>query len=197
MSLEKIPESRREDVVIQELKDELLIYDLKINKVFCLNETSAMVWQLCDGKRSISEISREMSRRLKAVVSEDFVLLALDGLEKDKLLASGGGETRIDFFGGLSRRQMIKKVGLASMIALPVISSLVAPTAAHAQSGVVGLGANCTSATCASGLSCTNQFGATVCRASPGGTCSLARPDLCTSGCCTSIGAPPGSAICC
>jgi hypothetical protein len=57
MALKDYPHSRTKELVVQELKGELLIYDLSTNKAFCLNETSALVWQLCDGKSSISEIS--------------------------------------------------------------------------------------------------------------------------------------------
>src|SRR5437868_1324761 len=126
------PKARQNNIVIQPLKDELLVYDLKIHKAYCLNETSALVWNLCDGNNSVSDISRELSRKLKSHVSEDFVWLALNELKEDDLL-DNGQEIAIKF-DGLSRREIIRKVGLASMIALPVISSLVAPAAAMAQS---------------------------------------------------------------
>ena len=56
--------ARKDDIVVKKLKDETLIYDLKENKAYCLNETSAMVWRLCDGKRSAVEIAEEISREL-------------------------------------------------------------------------------------------------------------------------------------
>lgn len=128
------PTSRQRDIVVQELKGEMLIYDLKINKAFCLNETSAMVYRLCDGNNSVSDISKQLSKKLKSSVDEDLIWLALDQLKKENLL-DNNSEVEIEFE-GLSRREAIRKVGLASLIALPVISSLVAPTAAMAQSGV-------------------------------------------------------------
>lgn len=132
MALKTTPAGRKENIVVQELKGEILIYDLKINKAFCLNETSALIWQMCDGNNSIGDISRKLSKKLKAPVTEDFVWLAIDQFQKDNLLdESQEIETR---FNGLSRREAIRKVGFASMIALPVISSLIAPTAAMAQS---------------------------------------------------------------
>lgn len=66
----KNPLFRQDNIVIQELENELLIYDLNRNKVFCLNETSAMVWQLCNGHNSILEISRLMSEKLKTNIPE-------------------------------------------------------------------------------------------------------------------------------
>ena len=136
------PLSRKENIVEQELPNEVLIYDLKENKALCLNETSALVWQLCDGQKSTAEISRIMSEKLKSPVTEDFVWLALERLKKENLLANG--ESIESNFAGLSRRQVIKKVGFASMIALPLISAIIAPTAANAQSGCIAVGGTTT-----------------------------------------------------
>lgn len=137
------PKSRRANVVVQDFENEVLIYDLAKNKAYCLNQTSALVWQNCNGNNSVSDISRELSRKSKIDVSDEVVWLALDGLKRDDLLEEGD-EFEI-VFNGLNRRQLIKKVGLASMIALPVISSVVAPSAAAAQSGnLLGFFAVCT-----------------------------------------------------
>ena len=132
MTHQTIPVSRKDDIIVQELKGEVLIYDLKENKAFCLNETSALVWQMCDGNKSVTEISQAISQKLKSPATEDFVWLAIDQLKKENLLANG--EEILPAFDGMSRREVIKKVGLGTMIALPIISSLVAPTAAQAQS---------------------------------------------------------------
>ena len=127
------PLSRRENIVVQEYGNEILIYDLTIDKAYCLNNTSALVWQACDGSRTIGEISSHIGKKLKSPVSEDFVWLALEQLEKENLLVkTPAAENPL---AGLSRREAIRRVGLASLVALPVIASLIAPTAAHAQSG--------------------------------------------------------------
>ena len=127
-----MPLSRKANIVIQEFENEVLIYDLKINKAFCLNETSHLVWQLCNGINSIADINRKLSKKLKINFSEDLVWLALDQLKKKNLLENSP-EIEINF-GGLSRREVIRKVGLTTVIALPIIASIVAPTAVHAQS---------------------------------------------------------------
>ena len=59
--MKNVPLSRRENLVVQEMDNELMIYDLTDNKAFCLNETSAIVWQLCNGKNSITKISSFLS----------------------------------------------------------------------------------------------------------------------------------------
>lgn len=129
---ENKPLGRKEDIVVQELNGEVLIYNLKDNKAFCLNETSALVWQLCDGNKSVSEISQAVGGKLNAPVSEDLVWLALDQLKNEKLLANS--EEIVPDFNGVSRREVIKKIGLTSVVALPFVSSLVAPKAAQAAS---------------------------------------------------------------
>ncbi len=126
------PTARRDKIVTQDMATETLIYDLEANKAFCLNETSTLVWQLSDGQHTVSQISDEMSKQMKNLVSEDVVWLALTQLNKDGLLENGD---KLDFpFSGLSRREVIKRVGFASVITLPVVSSLVAPQAAMSQS---------------------------------------------------------------
>jgi hypothetical protein len=105
------PTSRQSDIVVQELKGEILIYDLKINKAFCLNETSALVYELCDGNNSISDISKQLTKKLKQPVSEDLIWLAIDQLKQDNLLENSPEiETK---FEGLSRREVIRKVLLS------------------------------------------------------------------------------------
>ena len=50
------PTARKEGLVIQELSDEILVYDLNSNKAHCLNLTAAFIWKACNGKNSINEI---------------------------------------------------------------------------------------------------------------------------------------------
>lgn len=133
------PIGRKDDLVMQELENEVLLYDLNANKAFCLNEISGLVWQMCDGTKSITEISQNLSQKLHQSINENFIWLALDQLKRENLLTNG--EVLDVSFDGLSRRDVIRKVGLASMVALPLISSVIAPTAINAQStaGCAGL----------------------------------------------------------
>ena len=131
MKLGSNPQSRKHDIVIQELKDEVLIYDLIRNKALCLNQTSAMIWQECDGTKSVTEISQLLSRKLKSNVSEDIIWLALNQFKTDNLLTNNDLTTPLV---GLNRREIVKRIGFASMVALPIISTLVAPHAINAQS---------------------------------------------------------------
>jgi hypothetical protein len=127
------PLTRTKNILVQELEDEVLVYDLNVNRAFSLNNTSALVWKLCDGNSTVPEICEKMSLKLKKSVSEDVVWLALDQFIGDGLLENG--DDLGDHFAGQSRREVIRKVGIASMVALPLVSSIVAPMASAAQSG--------------------------------------------------------------
>lgn len=126
------PLSRQNNIVVQELENEILLYDLKSHKAFCLNETSALVWQLCDGNKSVAEIAGDLSRKLNSPVNEEFVWLALEQLKKEKLVLNC--EKSTEHVNGLSRREVIRKVGSATMVALPLVSVLIAPKAIYALS---------------------------------------------------------------
>ena len=204
----KLPKARNENIVVNELKDEVLVYDLTTSEAFCLNETSSKVFNACNGETTFADL------RTKNKLTNDVIYLALDGLKKKNLI--DGDYTSP--FAGMNRREVIRKVGLASMIALPMISALVAPPAAHAASGAGLLpnGSACTQATassCASGncsspksACCTRVNGSAdnVPCTSTTDCCLSVTTSACTNGkCCRIPGAiagfaPSGNgALCC
>lgn len=117
------PIARQNGLVVQEMPDEVLVYDLDTNKAHCLNGSAALVWKSCDGNNSVADIVKQFESNGNGKVTEDFVWLAIDQLNDNNLL-EGKVAPR---FVGQSRRQVLKTIGLASMVALPVIASLVAP----------------------------------------------------------------------
>lgn len=122
------PVARKSGLVIQEVPDETLVYDMDTNKAHCLNKTAALVWRSCDGNRSVTEIANHVGSQSGERVTDDFVWLAIDQLNANDLL-----EKQIEAdFKGMSRRDVIKRIGLTSMVALPVIASLIAPPTAMA-----------------------------------------------------------------
>ncbi len=117
------PVARHSGLVVQEMPGEVLVYDTDSNKAHCLNETAALVWRSCDGNNTVEDIVRSFEQNAGTKVSEDLVWLAIDQLNSNGLLA----DTIESKFAGQSRREVLKKIGFASVIALPVIASLVAP----------------------------------------------------------------------
>jgi hypothetical protein len=134
---EQLPLARTERLIVKEVDDEVLVYDLKNDKAHCLNDTAAKVWKNCDGKNSVSEISASLLKENGVPVDEGVVWLALDQLEKFRLLDEVPTAPKI--FAGMNRRQLMRNLGVAA-IALPVIISIAAPPA-EAQTSC---GQNCT-----------------------------------------------------
>lgn len=125
------PLAAHDELVVQNLKDELLIYNLQTNQAMSLNQTAALVWKYCDGKRDISEITRKLEEKLGTSANEELVLFAIRELNKKGLIENGEGVS--NGFEGLSRREIVRRVGFASMVALPIVLSIAAPKASSAQ----------------------------------------------------------------
>ena len=154
----RFPRARTEGLVIQELPDEVLVYDRDRDKAHCLNQTAALVWKYCDGKTTVPTIAKRLERDLKTdLVDEKVVWYALGQLGKDHLLEESVAPPAL--LAGMSRREMVRVLGLAAVVAVPLVTSIVAPTPAQA-------------ATCLpSGSACTagSQCCSTICSA---GTCT-------------------------
>lgn len=147
------PRARAEGVVVRELDGEVLVYDLDTHRAVCLNASAAAVWRLCDGRRTPSDIRRALGQADVRAVPEEFVWLALEQLGRDGLL-DARLPARPSALKGLSRREMIRRVGLAAAVALPAVTSIVAPTPADAAS-CLPQGAPCQdSAQCCQGSLC-------------------------------------------
>jgi hypothetical protein len=124
------PVARQERLIVQQMPDEVLVYDLERHKAHCLNRTAALVWKNCDGQADVSQIASRLEDEFNQPVGEDVIYLALDQLSKDHLL-----ESKVALpveLKGFSRRELIRRVGLATAIGLPIIVSIVSPTSANA-----------------------------------------------------------------
>lgn len=178
MQLPKI----RKNLLVQNLAGEVLVYDLSTNKSYCLNETAKTVFNACDGTKTFADID----------LPENIIYLSLDELKKNNLIA-GNYQSK---YAGASRREVIKQIGFGSMIALPVISSLIAPQASHAASGCVNPGGaaagqpvgtfGCstgTTSSCATACNGTPVVKSQCCSgnvtATSGGSCGLANCCVC------------------
>lgn len=63
--MKQFPLARRDQLVIQELPDELLVYYQQRDRAHCLNRSAALIWKSCDGKTSVEEISRKVAKELE------------------------------------------------------------------------------------------------------------------------------------
>lgn len=157
MKNSQLPVARKQGLVVQEMPEEVLIYDLDTNKAHCLNNTAAFVWKSCDGNNSISDIAKMFETEVGKNVPEDLIWLALEQLNDKNLLH---GESAV-LSKGNTRREVIKKIGLTSMIALPIVASLAAPTSVMATASCACVtAADCAATTCPSTTNCN---GSSIC----------------------------------
>jgi hypothetical protein len=127
-------QARRDGLLIENLGDEVVVYDLKRDRAHRLNRTTALVWSYCDGQRTVPQMAAELQRELDPAVSEDLVWLTLDRLESCCLLE--GFQLRSPEQTRMSRRRVVRNVGLVGALSLllPTVTTLVVPTPAQAQS---------------------------------------------------------------
>jgi len=122
----------RNQLVVEDLGTELMIYDQKRNRAFCLNQKAAFVWRHCDGRTTVGEIAAKLAQSSDETVNEKVVQFALQSLFQDGLLEPSTFEPVVPV--GMTRRQVIQKIGVRAAVALPLVTALmVATPKAHAS----------------------------------------------------------------
>lgn len=153
---DRVPHARTEGLIVQELADEVLVYDLDRDTAHCLNQTAALVWKYCDGKTTVTSMAAQLGRDLKAEpVDEKVVWYALDQLGKDHLLEEIVAPPAV--LAGMNRRQMVRVLGVAAVVAVPIVTSIIAPTVVEAATCLppgqpCGSSAQCCGGLCSGGV---------------------------------------------
>ena len=147
-----IPRMRTDGLVTQPLGDEILVYDRHRHQAHCLSRTAAAVWENCDGKTTVAEMAELMAMEFDTPDAEQVVWVGLDQLRKARLLEEPFTLSSSPI-AGMSRREAMRRVGLVTAAALPVITSIIAPRAVQAASCTPNGGAcngngNCCSHNC-------------------------------------------------
>jgi hypothetical protein len=123
------PQARTDDLVIEEVEDEVLIYDGKNARAHALTPDAARVWRACDGETSIDDLA------VRLELSRDTVVRALGELEGAELLESFGLDiVDVGNGNGITRREMAfrsAKIGTA-VAAAPLLYSIAVPSPAAA-----------------------------------------------------------------
>ena len=167
-----MPRARQDELVVEELPDETLVYDLTRHKAHCLNRTTVLVWQSCDGQTSVADVAALLEKQLAIPADEAVVWMALDRLSGTHLLSEPVAlpEDRAQY----SRREVLRTLRRAAGISLllPVVSSIFAPRAAAQASCVTAavcptlLQPNCTLLPiCGSSTTCCKPHQSTACKA--------------------------------
>lgn len=125
-----VPAARFDGLVVTESGDEVLVYDKQRHQIHHLNRTSAVIWRLCNGERSVAGIAQEADSAMDSMPAGIVnVQLALIKLEEAHLLEgplSPGLKPKTQ-----SRRKLMKRLTLAGA-GIAVVTSITAHAASAA-----------------------------------------------------------------
>lgn len=157
----RVPRARADGLVIRELADEVLVYDLQRHEAHCLDRASAAVWRQCDGRRTTAQVAKALAGDFPALDAE-LVWVALQRLDKAHLLSERlpKGHTT-----SVHRREILKRA--AALGGLSVLSITV-PTPALAATGCIASGSEAPGDCVSDKAGCTSADGRKCCS----GTCA-------------------------
>jgi len=124
------PQVRKSGLLVRHIGEESVVYDLERHEAHCLNASAAAVFTRCDGQTDSREMASQLSGALGADVDERWVGLALEGLEKARLLEPTPSADDVPTSPG--RREVLRRAGIGAALLLPAVVSMVAPTPAEA-----------------------------------------------------------------
>src|SRR5579864_3203567 len=87
------PVARSESLIVEELDEEILVYDQLNARAHCLNGTAARVWRACDGSTSVADLSAQLGLDTDAV-DQALAELESNGLMDGLPISNGNGSTR-------------------------------------------------------------------------------------------------------
>jgi hypothetical protein len=128
------PAVRRTGLVVRELPDEVIVYDLDRHQAHCLNRTAAIVFRGADGTRTLDDLGALLGAGHAKAERKTAVHAALDQLATAHLLDPGVtlGEAE-----PASRRSVLRQAGLGVALLLPAVASVLAPAPAEAAATCV------------------------------------------------------------
>ncbi len=176
-----LPRALQDGVLATDLGDEVVLYDAKHHRGHCLNRSAAVVWRNLDGQQSLRDVVARLREEVDAAADENTVWLALQEFDQAELLEGGLAQP---LPGGVSRRDMLGRLGVGGALLVPAVLSVVAPPA-QAQVSAQGCAPpdSCATFTCAGGCACVPTVeGATVCIV-----------PTCVAPCTTTADCPPGT----
>ncbi|MCC6945662.1 MAG: PqqD family protein [Thermomicrobiales bacterium] len=99
---------------------DLVIFDADTLGYHTLNPQAQAIWSLCDGRRTLGEIS-DVLRSSGSDLPLEIIAISVDDLAAAKLLKSNSFQSRV-----IDRRSVLAGVGVGGLL-LPLISSITAP----------------------------------------------------------------------
>lgn len=120
-----LPVARQADLHVEQVGDDLVVYDHRTQAAHALNAAAACVWEQCDGTNSAADIAAAANAAGHSL-SEAAIADALSQLQAKELLESAGAaaqpETR------RMTRRVLTKAAVAALV--PAIVSIATPASA-------------------------------------------------------------------
>jgi Coenzyme PQQ synthesis protein D (PqqD) len=130
------PEVRLVEMTMQEVGDELVVYDSRHRRAHRLNETAALVFRFSDGTRTVEDIAFLLTDDLSLAERMALVWVTLDELSRANMLTAAVSPPD-DL--NRSRRNLIQKAA-AIGLAFPVFDSILAPSPVEAATILISIG---------------------------------------------------------
>ncbi len=121
----RMPLAKADNLTSEHVGEETVVYDAETHKAHRLNRVAEAVWRLCDGNTTLGQITSRLRQDLDPAVNLAIVETAVRDLGQAELLQEPVGLP--------SRRHIA-----AGALLVPIVSSILIPTPAAAQSGKYG-----------------------------------------------------------
>lgn len=167
----KKPVARSDDLLVEQVGDETVVYDLETKQAHCLKPLASFVFARSDGQTAIKELVSLANEQFGTPISVEQLADTVDELESAGLLQRPPVLVQT----GISRRDMVRKVafaGATATVAGTMVTTIGAPTALAACSNQ-GAGCSCDPTTGTSNRTCASNH-----------CCSIHGGDKCNIGCC-------------
>lgn len=160
------PKARSDELVVSEVQEEVLVYDRTRQEAHSLNPTAALIWRNCDGTKDVPQLAALVNSKLGLPSDEDSVWLALSRLEEANLLSESVTEQQGS--DGTSRRDFMKRVGLAAAATGVASVVTVGIPVAYAASSCVPKGDQCGGGRLNNGSVCAHNIDCCSCNCDQG-----------------------------
>lgn len=127
--------AQTDQIFVEDLGDECVIYQSGTKKAHSLNPTATWIWRHCDGTTDVDQMVLKFQQEFACEDAANLVASGIRQLEAANLLITaedGTPDSSPAVYSGpvMTRRSM---VGVSSAL-MPVIASILVPTAAAAKS---------------------------------------------------------------
>ena len=125
------PFARTDQFIIEEVGNDVVVYDRTTKKAHSLNPSVAWIWRQCDGKTDTDQLSAGFERQFNTTDGADFVLAGLEQLKTAGLLEIEPDSLSPEIGPMISRRSALA----AGSALFPLVATVLVPSAAAAKSG--------------------------------------------------------------